>query len=191
MQSPSVSVYVSPYILALIAHKDTDNKGTICKPYPNWRFPGWNRRSFGLHLDDYCFFKEDPDGGIDYDPLINVNPLQRGDTFGCGLDLQSQAVFFTRNGKRLEAHREEIVGRYAFEVEDHTRRNHTRKHLTIEDFTVFAAIGVEGESEFEVNFGGEGFAWEDANNPQWRVENLVGRSSLARDELPSYGEEPQ
>ena len=33
--------------------------GTICKPYPDYRLPGWNRLSAGLHLDDMQKFYED------------------------------------------------------------------------------------------------------------------------------------
>lgn len=38
--------------------------GTACRPYPEWRHPGWNRLSAALHLDDLRKFFEDPDGKV-------------------------------------------------------------------------------------------------------------------------------
>jgi len=57
---------------------------------------------------------------------------------------------------------------------------------------VFVAVGVEGECEFEVNFGGEGFRWLEANEWAWRVEGHVGvlgeSGQEDGDELPTYGQ---
>ncbi|TFK52390.1 hypothetical protein OE88DRAFT_1718302 [Heliocybe sulcata] len=143
--------------------------GTACKPYPDWRMPGWNRLSAGLHLDDCRKFYEDPDGGRDYTELLqSVSP---GDTIGCGFDFSSHGIFFTYNGQRLPN---------AF----------SGVYLPRQSYDIYAAIGVEGINRLEVNFGGSLFRWKEANEWAWRVEGHVGRlagsSGAADDELPTY-----
>ncbi|KAF8154089.1 hypothetical protein B0H34DRAFT_799990 [Crassisporium funariophilum] len=143
--------------------------GTACRPYPVWRLPGWNRMSAGFHLDDFRKFFEDPDGGRDYTNSINrINP---GDTIGCGYEFQSGALFYTYNGLRLPPAFNGI-------------------YMPRQANDVFAAIGVEGHCEFQVNFGGETFRWKEGNEWAWRVEGHVGRlsggPSRDDDELPAY-----
>lgn len=145
--------------------------GTVCRPYPSWRFPGWNRSSVGLHLDDMRKFFEDPCGGRDYTPLLTrISP---GDTIGCGYDFSYSSVFFTYNGQRLP---DAFKGVYVPRTQS----------------DVYAAIGVEGACEFEVNFGGDVFRWKEGNEWSWRVEGHVGRlsgtSAGDSDQLPSYDE---
>ena len=116
-------------------------------------------------------FFEDPDGGRDYSSaLTRVSP---GDTFGCGYDFTRNSVFFTYNGMRLP---DAFVGVYVPRTK----------------YDVYAAIGVEGSCEVDVNFGGELFRWKEANEWAWRVEGHVGRLSASSggmgDELPSYAE---
>ncbi|GJE85793.1 hypothetical protein PsYK624_018720 [Phanerochaete sordida] len=146
--------------------------GTACKPYPDWRFPGWNRGSAGLHLDDMRKFFEDPNGGMDYTPMLQrISPE---DTIGCGYDFASCGIFFTYNGLRLP---DAFGGVYVPRIQ----------------YDVYAAIGVEGACEFEINFGGDVFKWKEGNEWGWRVEGHVGRlsgqgSSRSIDELPTYEE---
>ncbi|KAI0357600.1 hypothetical protein OH77DRAFT_1451126 [Trametes cingulata] len=145
--------------------------GSACRPYPTWRFPGWNRLSAGLHLDDFRKFFEDPDGGRDYTPLLTR--LSPGDTIGFGYAFALGTVFFTHNGVRLPD---------AF----------TGVYLPRERHDVYAAIGVEGACSFEVNFGGDVFRWKEGNEWAWRVEGhvgtLAGGPAGGDDELPSYDE---
>ncbi|RDX53458.1 hypothetical protein OH76DRAFT_1399366 [Lentinus brumalis] len=146
--------------------------GTACRPYPEWRLPGWNRLSAGLHLDDCRKFFEDPDGGRNYTPdLPAVSP---GDTVGVGYSWQLGTLFYTHNGRRLP---DAFSGLY----------------LPREMHDVYAAIGVSGPGvcEFEVNFGGgSDFEWKEGNN--WKVEGHVGMmpggAGGADDELPSYSD---
>ncbi|KAJ8520668.1 hypothetical protein ONZ45_g2516 [Pleurotus djamor] len=143
--------------------------GTACRPYPIWRQPGWNRLSAALHLDDLRKFFEDPDGGRDYtDAVQRISP---GDTVGCGYEYATGAVFFTYNGQRLP---NAFVGVYL------------PRHM----HDVFAAIGVMGRTEFEVNFGAELFRWKEGNEWAWMAEGHVGQMSGGSggpdDELPSY-----
>ncbi|KAI0094358.1 hypothetical protein BDY19DRAFT_912408, partial [Irpex rosettiformis] len=145
--------------------------GSACRPYPDWRFPGWNRASVGLHLDDMRKFYEDPDGGMDYDPILSR--FACGDTIGFGYDFTSSSVFYTYNGIRLP---DAFGGVY----------------IPRNQYDVYAAIGVEGACKFEVNFGAELFRWKEGNEWAWRVEGHVGRLSGTSgrfadgDELPAY-----
>ncbi|KJA17175.1 hypothetical protein HYPSUDRAFT_46700 [Hypholoma sublateritium FD-334 SS-4] len=143
--------------------------GTACRPYPAWRLPGWNRLSTGLHLDDFRKFFEDPDGGRDYTDAINH--IDSGDTIGCGYEFQTGTIFYTYNGVRLAP---------AF----------TGIYMPRQNQDVYAAVGVEGCCDFQVNFGGELFRWKEGNEWAWRVEGHVGRLSNAPnvtgDELPVY-----
>lgn len=150
----------------------SSHSGTTCRPYPVWRLPGWNRLSAGLHLDDLRKFFEDPDGGRDYTEALTQ--VSSGDTVGCGYEFTSGALFFTYNGQRLA---NAFTGIYL------PRHNHD----------VFAAIGVEGRNDFEVNFGAELFRWKEGNEWAWLTEGSVGGQmsggpSDAGDELPSYND---
>ncbi|KXN83987.1 Protein ssh4 [Leucoagaricus sp. SymC.cos] len=147
--------------------------GTACRPYPEYRLPGWNRQSAGLHLDDMRKFFEDPDGGRDYtSDRTRINP---GDTIGCGYEFTTGSLFYTHNGCRLP---EAFNGLY----------------LPRQNFDVFAAVGVEGECDFDVNFGGDYFKWKDGNEWAWKIEGHVGGNIASGsglrgevdEELPAY-----
>jgi hypothetical protein len=149
--------------------------GTACKPYPGWRFPGWNRLSVGLHLDDYRTFHANDEGGEDIDetnryhfPSKGVRP-KATDTFGCGIDFASRGVFFTYNGTRIQP--DAYSGVYPSSISNYIAKS--------EDglYDVFAAIGVQGETELEVNFGAKEFSWKEGNQAQWRIENHTSQSS--------------
>ena len=146
--------------------------GSACLPYPYWRFPGWNRQSAGLHLDDFRKFFETPDGGRDYETGGLLNKISSGDSIGFGYEFESGSVFFTYNGVGLG---NAFRGVY----------------LPREKHDVYAAIGVEGDNDFEVNFGTDTFRWKEGNDWAWRVEGHVGctaGSSGGDDGLPSYQE---
>jgi len=125
--------------------------------------------SAGFHLDDFRKFFEDPDGGRDYTDAISH--IRSGDIVGCGYEFATGALFYTYNGSRLPN---------AF----------TGIYIPRHQQDVFAAIGVEGHTEFQVNFGGDVFRWKEGNEWAWRVEGHVGRlgggSGLQDDELPAY-----
>ncbi|KZP27790.1 hypothetical protein FIBSPDRAFT_853321 [Athelia psychrophila] len=151
----------------ITAMSDAIAIGTVCKPYPWWRFPGWNRLSVGLHLDDGHTFYADPDGGVappgssPLQALIPTNPDHpnearvRGKTIGCGIDLRTTGVFFTVDGVRLPDAYRGVYPRAETEVNG--------------GGDVYAAVGVSGEASFEVNFGSEPFAWGVANGGGWGV----------------------
>jgi len=144
--------------------------GTACKPYPEWRFPGWNRLSAGLHLDDMRKFFEDPEGGQDFHG--SITKLQPGEVIGCGYEFHSGEIFFTYNGTRFPA---------AFKG----------VYFPRDKQDVYAAIGVGGWNKLEVNFGREPFVWKSANSEEWRFARHIGCLSSdgnIDDQLPSYQE---
>jgi Ran-binding protein 9/10 len=133
--------------------------------------PGWNRLSAGLHLDDMRKFFEDPDGGRDYTP--ELSRISSGDVIGCGYQFATGVLFFTHNGHRLP---NAFTGIYMPRV----------------DYDVYAAIGLDGANEIDVNFGTSDFYWYDGNDAAWRVGGHVGymvETGPGQDErLPSYSE---
>lgn len=153
--------------------------GSACRPYPGWRFPGWNRHSVGLHLDDCRKFLEDPDGGRDYEThgLLPSNGFTPGSHsnfwIGFGYEFESDRIFYTYDGTRLPT---------AF----------TGAYTPLQEHDVYAAIGMEGKNEFEVNFGQENFRWKEANDLTWNVGGhagiMAGSSGGDVEALPSYAE---
>jgi len=150
--------------------------GTACQPYPEYRFPGWNRLSAGLHLDDMQKFFEDPNGGRSYDSRLQR--IRPGDVIGCGYEFSTASLFYTYNGERLDTAFRGI-------------------YLPREAHDVYAAVGVggPGANHFVVNFGGDDteylFRWKPAREWAWRVEGHVGRlggGSGSGEQLPSYYE---
>jgi len=142
--------------------------GTASKPYPEYRFPGWNRLSAGLHLDDMRKFFEDPDGGQDFSD--SIRKFTPGDIVGCGYEFQHGELFFTYNGSRFPT---------AFKG----------VYFPKEKQDVYAAIGVGGQAKFDVNFGVEPFAWKAGNTDEWRISRHIGCLSsgvVDTEELPTY-----
>ncbi|EIW74648.1 hypothetical protein CONPUDRAFT_140427 [Coniophora puteana RWD-64-598 SS2] len=149
--------------------------GFACKPYPLWRLPGWNRLSAGFHLDDLRVFYEDPTGGHDYcnTPSTQNMTLHEGDVVGCGIRHPGR-LFFTHNGRRLG----DVT---AYPAVFMPPREHD----------VYAAVGVEGECELEVNFGADMFVWKEGNEEAWSpVGHVGGRmeegGGMNGEQLPTY-----
>jgi len=94
------------------------------------RMPGWDRESFGYHGDD---------GGIFHNSGSMLSqlgtPFGVGDTIGCGVDYQRQAIFYTRNGV--------FVG-YAFALQEAYLRQ-----------DLFPVVGVDAHCPVSCNFGTE------------------------------------
>lgn len=54
---------------------------------------------------------------------------------------------------------------------------------------VYAAVGVSGECEVSVNFGGSYFKWLEGNEWRWKVDRQVRKLAgdiEEREELPAY-----
>ena len=113
-------------------------------------------------------FFEDPYGGKDYTGA--PTQIRQGDVIGCAFEFATGTLFYTYNGIALPT---------AF----------SGIYLPRANFDVFAAIGIEGAAEIQVNFGGDFFTWQPGNEWQWRVEGLAGQLSDINgidEPLPSY-----
>jgi hypothetical protein len=88
--------------------------GFVAQPYPQFRLPGWERASLGVHGDDGHRYVNDKWGGRDFTvPFKPGQTVGIGMTFGLKKDDAPPAygaapsgapidveVFFTRNGKK-------------------------------------------------------------------------------------------
>lgn len=131
--------------------------GLATKPFPSFRLPGWNRFSVGYFSSDGFKSHNHPFTAQSYGP-----PLAEGDVLGVGYRPRTGAIFFTRNGKKLD---EAYVG--------FTRHN------------VFPTVGANGAATIHVNLGQAGFVFIEANVKKWGLAPSTG--TLAPP--PAYGSE--
>ncbi|UNI22389.1 Protein ssh4 [Purpureocillium takamizusanense] len=130
--------------------------GMATKPYPLFRLPGYHKYSVAYHSDGSRHYNQ-PFGKTPYGPN-----LVQGDVIGVGYRPRTGAIFFTRNGKRLE----EVV-----------------HGLKAQNF--FPAVGANGPAVVHVNLGQSGFVFIEANVKKWGLAPVTG--SLAPP--PPYGSE--
>ncbi|KAH7246859.1 Protein ssh4 [Fusarium solani] len=130
--------------------------GMATKPYPLFRLPGYHKYSVGYQSTGTRRYNQ-PFGATPYGPQ-----LVQGDVVGVGYRPRTGAIFFTRNGKKLE----EVV-----------------HGLKSQNF--FPAIGANGPAMIHVNFGQAGFVFIEANVKKWGLAPATG--SLAPP--PPYGSE--
>ncbi|KAH7141224.1 concanavalin A-like lectin/glucanase domain-containing protein [Dactylonectria estremocensis] len=130
--------------------------GMATKPYPLFRLPGYHKYS-AAYTSTGCRRYNQPFNGTPYGP-----PLVQGDVVGVGYRPRTGAIFFTRNGKKLD----EVV-----------------HGLKAQNF--FPAIGANGPAVIHVNFGQAGFVFIEANVKKWGLAPVTG--SLAPP--PPYGSE--
>lgn len=117
---------------------------------------GWHKTSIAYTSSGHRRYNQ-PFTPSSYGP-----PYVQGDVIGVGYRPRTGAVFFTRNGKKLDdvAH-----------------------GLKTQNF--FPTIGANGPSTIHVNFGQSGFVFIEANVKKWGLAPMVG--SLAPP--PPYGSE--
>jgi hypothetical protein len=113
------------------------------------RFPGWpprldapSAKSWGYHGDDGGLFQSGNENGS---PVVTDLPYQPGHTIGCGVDLNTQTIWFTRNGRKLEGKFENVQGR------------------------LFPLLGLKDAADLETNFTGP-FLWKDEETLKEVVE---------------------
>ncbi|KAL6702933.1 hypothetical protein ACN47E_000775 [Coniothyrium glycines] len=107
---------------------------------PAIRFPGWppsqaapSAQSWGYHGDDGVLF----DSSVATSgPVASELPYRVGDTIGCGVDLITQTIWYTRNGMKLESGFKNVRGR------------------------LFPLLGLNEEVELETNLVGP-FLWKN------------------------------
>ncbi|KAK7418577.1 Protein ssh4 [Neonectria magnoliae] len=130
--------------------------GMATKPYPLFRLPGYHKYSVAYQSTGSRRYNQ-PFNGTPYGPQ-----LVQGDVVGVGYRPRTGAIFFTRNGKKLD----EVV-----------------HGLKAQNF--FPAIGANGPAIVHVNFGQAGFVFIEANVKKWGLAPVTG--SLAPP--PPYGSE--
>ncbi|KAJ6442257.1 endosomal SPRY domain protein [Purpureocillium lavendulum] len=130
--------------------------GMATKPYPLFRLPGYHKHSVAYHSDGSRHYNQ-PFSKTPYGPH-----LVQGDVIGVGYRPRTGAIFFTRNGKRLD----EVV-----------------HGLKSQNF--FPAVGANGPAVVHVNLGQSGFVFIEANVKKWGLAPVTG--SLAPP--PPYGSE--
>ncbi|TQV99193.1 protein SSH4 [Cordyceps javanica] len=130
--------------------------GMATKPYPLFRLPGYHKYSVAYHSNGSRHYNQ-PFSQIPYGPC-----LVQGDVVGVGYRPRTGAIFFTRNGKKLE----EVV-----------------HGLKSQNF--FPAVGANGPATVHVNLGQSGFVFIEANVKKWGLAPVTG--SLAPP--PPYGSE--
>ncbi|KAK0674161.1 concanavalin A-like lectin/glucanase domain-containing protein [Cercophora samala] len=130
--------------------------GMCTKPYPLFRLPGFHKHSVA-YLSNGSRRYNQPFKGNHYGPQI-----VQGDVIGVGYRPRTGAIFFTRNGKKLE---EAAHG------------------MKTQNF--FPSVGANGPCIVHVNFGQAGFVFIEANVKKWGLAPMTG--SLAPP--PPYGSE--
>ncbi|KAF4121820.1 SPRY protein [Geosmithia morbida] len=130
--------------------------GMATKPYPLFRLPGFHKYSAAYQSTGHRRYNQ-PFSDLPYGPAY-----VQGDVIGVGYRPRTGAIFFTRNGKRLE----EVV--------------HGLKGPNF-----FPAVGAIGPATVHVNFGQAGFVFIEANVKKWGLAPVTG--SLAPP--PPYGSE--
>jgi hypothetical protein len=128
--------------------------GMATKPYPLFRMPGYHKYSVSYQSSGHRRYNQ-PFNSTPYGPQ-----LVQGDVVGVGYRPRTGAIFYTRNGKKLD----EVV-----------------HGLKAQNF--FPSIGANGPAIVHVNFGQAGFVFIEANVKKWGLAPVTG--SLAPP--PPYG----
>lgn len=138
--------------------------GWCALPYPTWRMPGWERGSLAVHGDDGRRYVNDTWGGKDF-----TGAIQAGQTVGLGMEFaipdtppnygsspeQSPGlkvdVFFTRDGVKDSGWclHEELDAQNDLGVDGLDGQ-----------FDLYAAVGIFGGAEFEINFSRSKWLWQ-------------------------------
>ncbi|KIV97389.1 hypothetical protein PV10_01145 [Exophiala mesophila] len=134
--------------------------GFSAKPYPPWRLPGWHRASLGIHGDDGRRFVNDSGGGRDF-----VTAFRPGETLGVGMTFSTDElrasgpegrvktrVFLTRGGARGQGD--------GWEIDEERDAVLDPIEGLMGEGDLYAAVGVFGGLEFEVNLGKETWLWK-------------------------------
>ncbi|KAL8682952.1 MAG: hypothetical protein Q9186_001031 [Xanthomendoza sp. 1 TL-2023] len=138
--------------------------GWCALPYPTWRMPGWERGSLAVHGDDGRRYVNDTWGGKDFTGTIHA-----GQTVGLGMEFSIPDtppnygsspgqtpglkidIFFTRDGVKESGWslHEELDAQNDLGVDGLDGQ-----------FDLYAAVGLFGGVEFEINFSSREWLWQ-------------------------------
>ncbi|KAL8774058.1 MAG: hypothetical protein Q9209_001166 [Squamulea sp. 1 TL-2023] len=162
------NIYFEVKILAYGRGRGSDASslalGWCALPYPTWRMPGWERGSLAVHGDDGRKYVNDTWGGKDF-----TGPIYAGQTVGLGMEfsipdappeygsLPAQTpsikvdVFFTRDGVKESGWslHEELDAQNDLGIDGLDGQ-----------YDLYAAVGLFGGVEFEVNFRRDRWLWQ-------------------------------
>lgn len=114
------------------------------------RLPGWEKNSYGYHADDGCIFSSSATGQS-YGPTFST-----GDVVGCGLNLISRSIFFTKNGINLGTATSDLPVSLFLVVLGWSVSSPLQANLPL-----FPAVGLQTPGEIvEANFGESPFVFD-------------------------------
>ncbi|KAL8651286.1 MAG: hypothetical protein Q9226_004770 [Calogaya cf. arnoldii] len=178
------TIYFEVKVLSYGGGRDGDASslalGFCALPYPTWRMPGWERGSLAVHGDDGRRYVNDTWGGKDFTKAIRA-----GQMVGLGMNFSvpdmppdygsSPAqtasikvdVFFTRDGIRESGWslHEELDAQNDLGVDGLDGQ-----------FDLYAAIGLFGGVEFEVNFNRTRWLWQPSSQPKFADREISAHS---------------
>ncbi|KAF2091311.1 hypothetical protein K490DRAFT_33671 [Saccharata proteae CBS 121410] len=137
--------------------------GFLARPFPEWRLPGWQRGSLGVHGDDGRRYVNDDFGGTDF-----TTSFRKGETVGLGMRFtppppayddgggvgqggMDVEIFFTREGKKVEG----------WDLHEEMDERKEGGVVGLEgEMDLFGAVGVFGAVEVEVVLRREEWLWK-------------------------------
>ncbi|KAL8950428.1 MAG: hypothetical protein Q9222_003543 [Ikaeria aurantiellina] len=162
------TIYYEVKVLSIGQSRNGDTSsialGYAGVPYPTWRAPGWERGSLAVFSDDGRKFVNNTYGGTDF-----TSPILAGQTVGLGMDFTipdtppsygaslaqtpdiKVDIFFTRDGVKESGwnlHEES-------DAENYGGVDGLDGH-----YDLYAAVGLFGRVEFEVNFSSRDWLWQ-------------------------------
>ncbi|KAK6332375.1 hypothetical protein TWF696_003093 [Orbilia brochopaga] len=156
--APREKGYKTIYYEVKIKHLKDDSSlaiGFVNLPTPPFRLPGWHRGSLAVHSDDGNRYINDPYGGKRF-----TEPFRERETIGLGIRFRMgmAQAFLTRDGREAGSWMiDEPV-----DLEDSQRENGEGSVTGLMgDNDLYAAVGVFGKVEFEVDFGYH--EWQDSS----------------------------
>jgi ankyrin repeat protein len=115
-------------------------------------FPGWpprgsapSARSWGYHGNDGCLYESCNASGNE---IASERPYGRWHVIGCGVDLTTQTIWFTRNGRRLASEFQNVQGR------------------------LFPVLGLKDGVRVRTNFAAP-FMWQESSDYDFGNEGMV------------------
>lgn len=109
------------------------------------KFPGLQPKSetpsalsWAYHGNDGCLHHNTPSN----DAVETGERFSAGDTIGCGVDLESRTIWFTRNGRKLSQSLDNVKGR------------------------LFPVLGLSAPVLIQTNFGRQPFLWKNEKSDQ-------------------------